>query len=481
MLDFIRTVIDYHINQLAYELPAFLMMLVAGISVALIKKKMHQTQNFTNYVCLDMALFCLVQIAGNVLLLLFQEDMHFLTVSIFLLCISLLLLRNVDFSWTVILTGLVIPLLFLSIFKLINLEWFVLYAFLRFCSILVSVCLLSDLILYLLSKKLNRQTEPRHAWRQAVLMIICFLVFIMPSDFNFVNASGYAYGDVLRTIFSGEEHPGNTSDTNTDPQDSAMRETVPDGTAMTAADFPAELVVRKSQILADNADYMQPYQPETVLDYKSDQVNCHEFLTVYLNEKNYENTIMNSMIDLTKTYQINPTYLFSTILQYGSQKSRQVSVDNSLTGNFDFAIDFDAWDASALTPEAYTAGIYNELMKNFSMIPDNCTDFPLSYDASPFYSYFAFCDENAVYYVTLYLTLDEQNQIVETDYTLLELIDLNQESEEIMLKDYAGELEAIYDTAFGATYSKTSGIYDMILEQGTNQVYVRKYYSNYAK
>ncbi|MDE5768062.1 MAG: hypothetical protein K2H82_01620, partial [Oscillospiraceae bacterium] len=335
------------------------------------------------------------------------------------------------------------------------------------------------LVLYLLSKKLNKQTEPRHAWRQAILMVICFVIVIMPSNFNFVNTSGYAYGDVFRTIFHGQGNPGNTSDQ--DLHNSDIYETVPDHANMTAADFPEDLIIQKSQVLSENADYVQAYQPEIILDYKSDQVNCHEFCTAYLNEKNYENPIINSMMDLTKTYQINPTYLFSTILQYSSQKSRQISVENSVTGNFNFEMDFDAWDASTLAPEAYTAGIYNELMKNFSMIPDHVTDFPLSHDTSPFYSYFAFCDENAVYYVTLYLTLDAQNQIIETDYTLLELIDLNQESEEITLKNYAGELQAIYDTAFGAVYSKTSGIYDMILEQGTNQVYVRKYYSNYAK
>ncbi|MDE6087131.1 MAG: hypothetical protein K2G25_01945 [Oscillospiraceae bacterium] len=477
MLDFVRTVIRYHMDQIAYEIPIFLMMLVAGITIALIKKKMHKTQNFTRYVCQDMALFCLVQIAGNILLLLFQGGIYFLEISVFFLLISLLLLRNVEFPWTSMLIGLVIPLLIISISKLINLEFFVIYAFLRLCSVLVNICLLSDLILYLLSKKLNKQTEPRHAWRQAILMVICFVVLIMPSNFNFVNASGYAYGDVFRAIF--QENLGNTSDQ--DLHNSDIYETVPEHTNTTTADFLGDLIIQKSQVLSENVDYVQAYQPEIILDYKSDQVNCHEFCTTYLNEKNYQNTILNSMIDLTKTYQINPTYLFSTILQYSSQKSRQIPVENSITGNFNFDMDFDAWDASTLTPDAYTAGIYNELMKNFSMIPDNVTDFPLSHDASPFYSYFAFCDENAVYYVTLYLTLDAQNQIIETDYTLLELIDLNQESEEITLKNYAGELQAIYDTAFGAAYSKTSGIYDMILEQGTNQVYVRKYYSNYAK
>lgn len=479
MLDFVKTVIYYHIHQLAYELPAFLVMLVVGMIIALIKKKMHRTQHFTNYVRQDMALFCLVQIAGNILLLLFQGDIFFLKVSIFLLLISLLLLRNVEFPWTSMLIGLVIPLLVISISKLINLELFVMYAFLRGCSVLVNICLLSDLILYLLSKKLNKQTAPRHAWRQAVLMVLCFVIMIMPSNFNFVNLSGYAYGDVYRTIFSRQENPGHISDQNSQNSDSF--ETVPEHADMTTADFPEDLTLQKSQILSENAEYLQAYQPEIILNYKSDQVNCHEFCTTYLNEKNYENPIINSMMDLTKTYQINPTYLFSTILQYSSQKSRQVSEENSAVGNLDFDMNFDAWDASTLAPEEYTAGIYNELMKNFSMIPDHVTDFPLSHDASPFYSYFAFCDENAVYYVTLYLTLDAQNQIIETDYTLLELIDLNQASEEITLKNYAGELQAIYDTAFHESYSKTSGIYDMILEQGTNQVYVRKYYSNYAK
>ncbi|MDE5769656.1 MAG: hypothetical protein K2H82_09750, partial [Oscillospiraceae bacterium] len=143
MLDFVRTVIRYHLDQIAYEIPMFLLMLVAGITIALIKKKMHKTQNFTRYVCQDMALFCLVQIAGNILLLLFRGEIYFLEVSIFFLLISLLLLRNVEFPWTSMLIGLVIPLLVISISKLINLELFVIYAFLRACSVLVNICLLS--------------------------------------------------------------------------------------------------------------------------------------------------------------------------------------------------------------------------------------------------------------------------------------------------------------------------------------------------
>lgn len=481
MLDFVRTVIRYHLDLIAYEIPVFLVSLVAGITIALIKKKMHRTQNFTEYIRLDMAFFCLLQIAGQILLLLFGGEVQFLETGIFLILLALVLLRNVNFSWSYMLVGIVIPLLVISISRLLHAELFVIYALLRGCSLLVNVCLISDLILYLLSKKLNKQAEPRHAWRQAVLMSLCFLIFVMPSNLNFVNLSGYAYGDVSRSLFQGEEIPSDLDSVPdaTDPTDS---DPVPEQSGIQSAEnFPEDLVIRKSEVLAENAEYIRDYKPEVILDYKSDQVNCHEFCTAYLNEKNYDNTIINSMIDLTKTYEINPAYLFSTILQYSSQESRQISADNSVTGIFDFDMNFNAWDPATLAPDDYTAGIYSELMKNFSLIPDDSRDFPLSHDASPFYSYFALCDENAVYYVTLYLTLDAENQITKTDYTLLELINLNQDVEEIQLKDYAGELEAIYDTAFGATYSKTSGIYDMILEQGTNQVYVRKYYSNYEK
>ncbi|MDE5738301.1 MAG: hypothetical protein K2H93_08045, partial [Oscillospiraceae bacterium] len=134
-----------------------------------------------------------------------------------------------------------------------------------------------------------------------------------------------------------------------------------------------------------------------------------------------------------------------------------------------------------LESDVYASEIYGELMKNFSMLLEENTTLPLSHDENPFYTYFAFCDEEAVYYITLYLTLDENNQITASEYTMLQFIDFNQEAEQITMKDYATELQAIYDTAFGNDFIKNSGRYDMILEQDNYTVYFRQYYCNYKK
>ncbi|MDE5754114.1 MAG: hypothetical protein K2H89_06195 [Oscillospiraceae bacterium] len=478
MLDFFNTMIQYHLENITYELVASLMTIALGIAFALLKKKMHKTSGFVKYIRQDMALFCLTQIAGSVMLLLFAGGTEFLLVSIFLLLLSLVFLKNIGFSLAHMMIGIVIVLLVMSITRLINLELFMIYALLRICCILVNIAVVSDLVLYFLSKKLNKQTESRHACRQAVLLLFCFLGFIMPSDLNFVNASAYSYGDIFQISPRTQNKP------------------VPEGSVVghvpgmentensNRSDLPAYtsevLVISKDQILSELSDYVYSYTAEMTENQKN-QADCHEFYTQYLNDVSYQNSILNSMMERTKSHKVNPSYLFTQILEYNSQKSRQIPVENSEIRHFDFDINFAAWDADTLESDAYAGGIYNELMKNFSMIPAESTSFPLSQDTNPFYSYFAFCDENAIYYVTLYLTLDAENQITQTDYTLLELVDFNQESEEITLKNYADELEAIYDTAFGAEYSKTAGMYDMILEQGSEQVYVKGYYCNYAK
>lgn len=481
MFDFFKTVIEYHLENIAYELIAVLVMLALGIAFALIKKKMHKTSNFVKYIRQDTALFCLIQIAGSVMLLFFEGETEFLLTGFFLLLLSLIFLKNIGYPLLRVLVGLVIILLVMSIARLARLDLFMIYAPLRIFCIFVNIAVVSDLVLYLLSKKLNKKTESRHAYGQTILLLCCFLGFIMPSDLNFVNASAYSYGDVFQLSSwkqdkSATDHSVIGSVPDMDDDNNTENSSEPGQSVYS----PETLVISKNQILSELADYTYSYALEMTENQKK-MADCHEFCTQYLNDAAYENSILNSMIEQTKNYKVNPSYLFTQILEYNSQKSRQISVEYSEIQDFDPDINFDAWNPDTLEPDAYAGGIYNELMKNFSMIPAESTAFPLSQAENPFYSYFAFCDENAVYYVTLYLTLDAENQITQTDYTLLELIDFNQESEEITLKNYADELAAIYDSAFGAEYSKKPGMYDMILEQGSDQVYVRGYYCNYAK
>ncbi|MDE6657861.1 MAG: hypothetical protein K2J88_04685, partial [Oscillospiraceae bacterium] len=241
------------------------------------------------------------------------------------------------------------------------------------------------------------------------------------------------------------------------------------------------LVIDKNQVLADESNYIYQYNTENLAEYSTSHLNCHEFKTWYLNDNNYQNQILNSVIELTKNYQINPSYLFNYILKYNSEKSKAMPITDSNINNFNFNMDFSALDSQALEPDIYASGIYSELMKNFSMLSEENTTFPLSHDANPFYTYFAFCDEESVYYITLYLTLDENNQITASEYTMLQFIDFNQDSEQITMKDYASELQAIYDTAFESEFIKNAGRYDMLLEQDNHTVYFRQYYCNYKK
>ncbi|MBD5144236.1 MAG: hypothetical protein HDT22_11670 [Ruminococcus sp.] len=471
VLGFIKAVLNYHRNYYLYDIIIIGISLLLGIIIALLKKKFHKESCNTRYLQQDMAFFCLTQLAGNIMLLIFQQEMKFLVISILLFLIALLLLRNLSFSIISMIVSLMCVAILFCCLKLFNFNMFWIYSILRVCSICVNILISSDLLLFLLSRKSKKNAELKHVFFQSLLIILCFLVFIMPSDLNFVNASGYHYGDLINIIFNNNNKSQN-------PVENPNPDSNPDNSPENSPDM---LVIDKNQILTEKADYIYEYSTENLSEYSTAHLNCHEFKTWYLNDSDYQNQILNSVIDLTKNYQINPSYLFNYILKYNSEKSKAIPVSNDETNHFNFDINFDKFDAQALESDVYASEIYGELMKNFSMLSEENTTFPLSKDENPFYSYFAFCDEQAIYYITLYLTLDENNQIIASEYSILQFIDFNQETELITMKDYATELQAIYDTAFENDFIKNSGRYDMILKQDDNTVYFRQYYCNYKK
>lgn len=439
-----------------------LVALILGAGFAFLMKKIR-SGHYTKDTRRDIFIFCLSQISGNIMLLLFRQELQYIIASILICLVSFIVLKNISFPMIYMLAGVSCVAIILCCTKLLNINIELVYGFLRvFCTI-GNILISADIILFLLSGKLKKHAESCHLFRQSLVMIICFVIFIMPSNLNFVNSSGYTY-DYDYMLFekkSENSEPVPISDDTDDNQNM--------------------LLLDKNQILTENADYCYAYLTESLSEYNETHLNCHEFKTWYLNDKIYENQILNSVIELTKTYQINPSYLFTYILKYNSEKSKEIPATASDMTDFNFVMDFNAWNREELQADAYTSGIYNELMKNFSMLPEENKTFPLSHDANPFYTYFAYCDEQSVYFVTLYLTLDETNQITEADYTMLQFIDFNQETEQLIMKDYATELEAIYDTAFGNEFVKDSGRYDMILTQENDTVYFRRYYCNYTR
>lgn len=472
VIDFIKAILTYHVNHYLYEIIIILIILVLGIAIALLKKKFHKESSYTRYIRQDMALFFLAQLSGSIMLLIFQQEMQFLLISILLFLFALLLLRNLSFPLVYIITALICVSILLCCLGLMHLDMFWVYFILRICCVIINIAIVSDLLLFILSKKLKKKAEPKHVFRQSLLIILCFVLFIMPSNLNFVNASGYDKN--ILNLSSGNKSQDNNQNDNNNIVNSNNSSNQQDS-------IQTMLTLDRNQILTEEADYIYNYSLENLDNYSTPHLNCHEFKTWYLNHNNYQNEILNSVIELTENYKINPSYLFTYILKYNSDKSKFTRDSNTTISNYNLAIDFSAWDSQELEPKAYTSGIYSELMKNFSMLSTESTSLPLSLDENPFYSYFAFCDEQAVYFVTLYLTLDENNQITESEYTLLEFIDFNQESEQITITNYATELQAIYDTAFRNDFAKDSGRYDMILQEEDNTVYFRRYYCKYTR
>ncbi|MDE7094558.1 MAG: hypothetical protein K2O52_06580, partial [Oscillospiraceae bacterium] len=78
VLDFIKAVLNYHRNYYLYDIIIIGISLLLGIIIALLKKKFHKESSNTKYLQIDMMLFCLTQLAGMVMLLIFQQEFKFL-------------------------------------------------------------------------------------------------------------------------------------------------------------------------------------------------------------------------------------------------------------------------------------------------------------------------------------------------------------------------------------------------------------------
>lgn len=350
-----------------------------------------------------------------------------------------------------------------------SIQYYIIYAISMFFLMIV----ISNAILFIISKSLHKSRKCQHIFGNTLVFLGMLFLLIIPTNMNFVNISPFQYGTVPKFINSKTDNSSNTS-TNNEPTQTTTINTYE----------PQSLIINKS--ILDYA-YKSTFDINSIQNIKTNELNCHESVTPYLNEQvtQYDNQIIDSIVKITMNNKVNPSYLVTQVLGYNKKYGKQYSVANP--NNKIFNIDITSIDKISITSKEYAKFIFETLRKNFSPVAQSQTELDAFQDGDIWYTYFAFYTEHSVDYITFYLNLDDQNNILDADYSMLRFINLVDIStdQELSIEDYALELDNIYYSLFSDTLSRTCNLYDTLLTtnsyDNTDLTYLKRYSCTYSQ
>lgn len=332
----------------------------------------------------------------------------------------------------------------------------------------------SNVILSIVNKLLHKSRRCQHMFGNNLIFLFVLFVIIIPSNINFVNISPFPYGTVPQFI---------------DAKISNKHEDYSNDLTQTSTNNISNYESQNLMINQDTIEYAYNcvFDIENLKNLKDSQLNCHESVTPYLNQEkiSYDNQVIDSIISLTKNYKVNPSYLVTQILGYDKSYATQYSVATPTDKLFN--IDLNLEDKSSMTSEEYAKHVFKTLMNNFSPTAKNSNELQIFLDTDVWYTYFALYTEYSIDYITFYLKLDNENNIVDVDYTMLRFINLVNlsQNETISIEDYALELDNIYYSAFSDSLVRKCNLYDTVFttnpSESTDLTYLKRYSCTFSK
>ena len=333
---FIAAVLRYYSTYLRYLWPAVILTVGLGIILYFWRSRERRIESFHRYVRDDVMLMAWTVVFGAVF---FGLDRGRVWISVLLMiaCILLILLavfrHTVDwrFSIHVVFMLLIVARLWGGAF------WDpftdVVYIALSVLSVAAWAGTVSDLLLFLDRRRLYLsagkppeqtavdQMECRHLGVTALMTILVMAVLILPSDLNFVYLSGHVYDDPI--VIAAEAFKARkTTQRGTDP---AASEGTDAASHVTVSD---RFLFERSEMLDLLQDYIWPFDTSPIHGRNGD-LNMHTIEMRLLEDRSFDNVLLEDICALTRGNKINPSLLFvnSSMLGYGNDKSRTFPID----------------------------------------------------------------------------------------------------------------------------------------------------------
>lgn len=332
------------------------------------------------------------------------------------------------------------------------------YGVLRICGL----SLLLSILLYRLLQKMTRneyhEIKSRLTTQGTAASLAVLLLLFAPSDLYYVNCAGIGYGGELKIIDRQVRSWIKPTD-----DEEEITETPPvsaPAVSQTTLDAPSILYKKKA--------YTYPFDTKCLSELKIAELNIHRIPMTFLSTESYDNSILQETCKMMENYHINPSYLFSKILMYGSNRSDAFSAPEHPKLEPVKLPEFVPGDNKAYAKSVFLSILQSmPSLQNISDIPD------VGNKENVYFTYLTICDTSSVQSITLYLHIDDSKGMTGVDYSVLQWFNLNSENEIVYL-DHAVELEAIYDASFSDLMHREFTGGDMILTKGEDMVYFKK-------
>ena len=482
---FIAAVLRYYSTYLRYLWPAVILTVGLGIVLYFWRSRERRIESFHRYVRDDVMLMAWTVVFGAVF---FGLDRGRVWISVLLMiaCILLILLavfrHTVDwrFSIHVVFMLLIVARLWGGAF------WDpftdVVYIALSVLSVAAWAGTVSDLLLFLDRRRLYLsagkppeqtavdQMECRHLGVTALMTILVMAVLILPSDLNFVYLSGHVYDDPI--VIAAEAFKARkTTQQGTDP---AAAEGTDAASHVTVSD---RFLFERSEMLDLLKDYIWPFDTSPIHG-RNGNLNMHTIEMRLLEDRSFDNVLLEDICALTRGNKINPSLLFvnSSMLGYGNDKSRTFPIDPVTLETAPAPLPQRAESSDTVS---YMRRCFAVLLQDAGIEVDEAS-IGVAQDGDLYYTYLGLCSgdgdqlTDTVSFLTIYLSYTEENGFTGADYSLLQFIDLNGETEERRFPNLYKGLDGTWNALFGDTLTRDVQGSDMILTQEDDMVYFRK-------
>lgn len=486
MVEYFKSLLDFYSNNifnstnLVWNIILIVVVLLSSMIIATFTPKNMSATNYYSYIDVSMLFISIISqchILENILLFIRYMELKYMIISFMFVIMCLIFEynfieyeKNDEGKYVIVveskgirkaLLNFLSPHFIVEIAILLvtniffhydtNVTAFTIVYYIIYIALIVFITfLISFVVQAFRNKKLCKFRSFQHRLANILTFLVILFVIINPSNINFVNNSPISYGTIPQWLNS---------------KISSKWEISNDSTPTSTTDT-SNYEIQNITIDQTSIEYAKSYlfDLELLNNLTDSQLNCHEYVTSYLNEyeSSYDNQIMDSIIYLTKNYRVNPSYLVTKILGYDKSSATSYSVISPTDKLFNISLSID--DKASMSSEDYAKFVFKTLEDNFSPTANNSTDIQVSFDTDVWYTYFAFYTEYSVEYVTFYLKLDGQNNIIDADYTMLRFINLMNlsQQEDIVIQDYALELDNIYYSAFSDTLTRECNLYDTL-------------------
>ncbi len=477
MISYLKALYQFVQIRIADEYLFLIILCTAIISgIFLVAREQSTAEDYHRYVWKDLLTLSMCHVNGCVLNLLDQQGTQEgeNALLLFLWIIVLLTFSAAEVSVLKRIGGIVLSVLSVAAVVLLcryaaflEIRW--LYFAVRILTHFVNAAVLCDVILYIsLRKKDARRKDEkalrhralcRYTFQQLVVFLAAAVLFVLPGNLNYVNtASAYAYGDEIRYLSEKAADDDEKTEIPEEPVEEPEQEPV--------------IRIPRTEMLGTLEEHTYPFDPGVLDAYDSDTLNSHRLTMVFVGESEYQNPLLQETVLLTAAHQINPSYLFVQLMGYDAGKSAGFSIETP-----EEIPQLGLPERQEMTETEYGECVMNRIAAQLSFAPEHLY---ATMQAGCYYTYFAVCDESAVYDVTLYLHFDASGELTGADYSVLQFVDFNTDAEVIECPDYISEIETAYAAVFGDTMTRDFRGYDTLLERDGNLMLLRRYNNSYS-